>query len=185
VGDFLGSFWQRVDVRGPDECWPWTGRTITNGYGGFGRTSAHRFAWGLANAAEVPPGKFVCHRCDVRLCVNPAHLWIGSHRENMKDATGKGRMVGGDFAPIDEPATPLGKAIMVAAKRLGSMRQFCVAVKMPRSTVYRLLRPSTKDASISTLIALRDLGGVELPPLQNLFRPPLADMLSAWAGARW
>ena len=85
-------------------CWLWTGRVARNGYGTWGggrsgeRISAHRLAWQEANG-PVPDGLQVLHRCDVRCCVNPEHLFLGTARENTRDmmAKGRARFVGGAF----------------------------------------------------------------------------------------
>lgn len=55
------------------------------------RRPAHVVAWEQANGRKVPPGLFVCHRCDVRLCIEPRHLFLGTHDDNMKDMARKGR----------------------------------------------------------------------------------------------
>ena len=88
-------FFARVDKRGPDECWPWTGAINRQGYG---KVSSHgrwlrapRVAWYLAHG-EQPPA-FVCHSCDNPLCCNPAHLWIGTSLDNNRDAVAKGRNI--------------------------------------------------------------------------------------------
>lgn len=77
-----------------DGCWLWTG-SISLGYGrvwwGDRKTWAHRVAWEIANGQPVPPGLLVCHHCDVRNCVNPAHLFIGTHGDNTHDMDAKGR----------------------------------------------------------------------------------------------
>jgi HNH endonuclease len=57
---------------------------------------AHRFAWSIANGKPVPDGLFVLHRCDVPLCVNPDHLFLGTQLDNMRDCARKGRMQFGE-----------------------------------------------------------------------------------------
>ena len=87
-------FWAKVDKRGPDECWPWTASKNAAGYGWFGFNGrvqrAHRVAFQIAHSADIS-GQFVCHSCDSPSCVNPAHLWLGSPRDNMRDMAAKGR----------------------------------------------------------------------------------------------
>lgn len=78
-----------IDAKGPDECWPWTGRTLNWGYGYLMIDSrqlrAHRLVLTLASGAP-PTGKtFACHRCDNPPCCNPAHLYWGSPADNMRD----------------------------------------------------------------------------------------------------
>ncbi len=87
----------------PDEngCWIWQLAVNSNGYGsasaGDGKKAqAHRLAWKERHGSLPPKGVFVCHKCDVPLCVNPDHLFLGTHQENMDDMVRKGRNTTGE-----------------------------------------------------------------------------------------
>lgn len=93
-------FWSKVDVRGPDECWEWTGYRNPQGYGTFGVTygdnrKAHRVAWELTNG-PIPEGMYALHGCDNRTCCNPDHLYLGMHADNMADRARRGRTAVGE-----------------------------------------------------------------------------------------
>jgi hypothetical protein len=95
--------WGKVDVRGPDECWLWKASTASHGYGQFvvetGKPQriflAHRIVYFLAYG--IDPGEaYVCHKCDVKRCCNPGHLFLGTAADNAQDAKSKGRLSTGD-----------------------------------------------------------------------------------------
>lgn len=82
-----------------DGCWLWTGAPLSSGYGRIrvgGKTlRAHRVSYALY-VGEIPDGLCVLHACDVRLCVRPDHLWIGTRADNVADMINKGRGATGD-----------------------------------------------------------------------------------------
>lgn len=88
-------FWQKVDrSRGIDSCWMWVRQRDACGYGrlqiGTRNALAHRVSWEL-NRGDIPKGMHVLHRCDQPGCVNPGHLFLGTHQDNMADMYSKGR----------------------------------------------------------------------------------------------
>ena len=81
--------------RAPDECWEWAGARSTRGYGelsmpGRRPAKAHQMAWEAVNG-PVPDGLWVLHHCDNPPCINPAHLYVGTHADNMRDMRERGR----------------------------------------------------------------------------------------------
>lgn len=88
-------FLSRVNKISINGCWDWTGALFSDGYGGFWDTTktrkAHRWSWEYHNRKIIPSGMLVLHICDNRKCVNPDHLWVGTHDDNMKDMSKKGR----------------------------------------------------------------------------------------------
>lgn len=100
-------FWSLVATATRQECWPWQGQRNNHGYGRFQvrtdrpesgrprriayeRTYAHRQAYELV-FGPIPEGLRVLHRCDNPPCCNPAHLFLGTQRDNVMDMWRKGR----------------------------------------------------------------------------------------------
>jgi hypothetical protein len=92
--DEEARFWSKVDKRDPSGCWLWTACTTKTGYGAInigGRIcTSHRISWEIT-CGPIPRGMFVCHICDVRACVRPDHLFLGTHTDNMRDMVAKAR----------------------------------------------------------------------------------------------
>ncbi len=92
-------FWPKVNRTAT--CWLWTGARSSYGYGHFFKvhhkpTLAHRVAWELTRGDIPADTPCVLHRCDMRLCVNPEHLFLGTKSENIHDRHAKGRTASGE-----------------------------------------------------------------------------------------
>ncbi len=95
-------FWLKVDRRGDDECWLWTGSVDSFGHGSFfvsparDRVPAHSYALELATGEQCPDGKECCHHCDNPPCCNPGHLYFGTRLQNVHDAIDRDRFSRGE-----------------------------------------------------------------------------------------
>lgn len=93
-------FDQKYVVDAKSGCWLWTAAVCSGGYGCIGESitrkilPAHRVSWELHNGL-VPSGLWVLHKCDVRRCVNPDHLFLGTVKDNGSDMAAKGRSLKG------------------------------------------------------------------------------------------
>jgi len=122
-------FLEDVLVDGETACWLWKGRLTWQGYGQTsllgGARMAHRVAYALFTG-EIPDGAHVCHQCDNPPCVNPSHLWLGSHTDNMHDKLVKGRHRAGHNTG-NNPFThcPQGHEYSAANTYLYHGRRYC------------------------------------------------------------
>ena len=96
-------FWNRVDVKGPNECWPWT-KATSRTQGRYGQVhfdgavrQAHAVAFKLTHGFYT---EYHRHTCDNGICCNPAHLLDGTHQDNMNDKVERGRQPRGETAGV-------------------------------------------------------------------------------------
>ncbi len=90
-------FWNKVELfhgATDEDCWCWVGSKTNNGYGRINvegiNQLAHRVSFEL-HKSSIPKGLYVLHHCDNRPCINPSHLFLGTHEDNMKDMAKKNR----------------------------------------------------------------------------------------------
>lgn len=134
------AFWKNVEVSNSGTCWIWSGPKNPKGYGlsrlGSRRDYAHRIAYRIATATEVPAGMFVCHVCDNASCCNPDHLFLGTVDDNNKDMVSKQRhafgerngcskLINGQVAAIRTDTRPMS----VIAQNYGVSRSLIGQVK--------------------------------------------------------
>lgn len=104
---------------GMSECWYWVGSRNRLGYGqlpALGEHKAHRVSWVL-HCGPIPDGLHVLHKCDVRACVNPEHLFLGTQAENVDDMIAKGRHVCTPLFGEDNPMSKLTRAQVASIRR--------------------------------------------------------------------
>jgi len=98
--------WYSFYPDGEEGCWCWSGGKTWDGYGKVrwkGKTyRAHRLSYEAYHQETIPKGKLVLHTCDERTCINPAHLFIGTHKDNMHDMKKKGRQTFGTSNPTSK-----------------------------------------------------------------------------------
>lgn len=123
------------------DCWVWQGAVSkTTGYGvaGGGAEGAHRLMWKLT-FGEPPDGQMVLHKCDVRRCINPAHLFLGTHQDNMDDMVNKRRSYQGPqhhFAKMAESDASLIKYLVECGV---SQAKLAKLYGVTRQAVWRLM----------------------------------------------
>lgn len=119
-------------------CLLWLGGYTRHGYGTLkhkGRfRQVHQWAWELAHG-PIPAGKAICHRCDVRGCINVDHLWLGTNAENTADRVLKGRSAHGERSGVSTISVETAKAIRDAE---GGYKRIAKQFSVSRSIVRRI-----------------------------------------------
>ena len=116
-------FWSKVDIRGPNECWNWTGCKLKRGYGAAAylghQMSSSRAAYLIHHGLErLEWAQCVCHSCDNTACCNPAHLWLGDRRSNFMDAKRKQRITQGYKAGSRHWGAKMTEANVIEARAM-------------------------------------------------------------------
>lgn len=139
-------FWAKVDKTG--DCWEWTGGKGNARHGKpYGQmcvkgktTRAHRISW-LIHNGPVPEGLCVLHKCDNPGCVNPAHLFLGTHADNMADMASKKRAVSLGRPGESHPLSKLAISEVLEIRKIGRSEtpaNLAVKYKVSRSLIYQI-----------------------------------------------
>lgn len=138
----IEHFWNNIDKDTPNGCWEWKRGRHSAGYGvlsiGKSMKLAHRYSYELHYGA-IPPDVFVCHHCDNPCCVNPAHLFLGTHDENMADMKSKGRQNHG------KGSAKLTEAQVTEIRReyergFTTRKALAIAYGVTRDAIYNVIR---------------------------------------------
>lgn len=133
-------------------CWEWQKGFHGVGYGSTskkfeGGGYAHRAMY-LAAKGDIPPSMYVLHECDNRKCVNPKHLFLGTHIDNIKDMQQKNRQRGGSMPGTSNPSAKFSdeEIILIRQSREAGVRKSVIEreFKVSETQFYRIIRHETR-----------------------------------------
>ena len=133
-------------------CWEWQGGIHGTGYGSVparfgGGRYAHRAMY-EASKGDIPEKMYVLHKCDNRKCINPDHLFLGTHLENIKDMHSKGRQSGGSMKGSANPSSKFDDetVILIRQAREAGVRKSVIEreFKVSEKQFYRIIRHETR-----------------------------------------
>ena len=138
--DPLTRFASRWELRDGSDCWWWTAGVGSHGYGSFHADGspvlAHRWSY-VHHHGLIPPDMDVRHSCDNRRCVNPAHLSLGSRKQNMEDAVARGRIARGERSGL---AVLTDEVVRQIRSMTGSNQAIANQFRVSRETIRRVRR---------------------------------------------
>jgi hypothetical protein len=137
--DIQTRFWSKVNKNSSNNCWEWIGSLTKSGYGQIainGPKYAHRLSaeWAGLNIKN----RFVCHSCDNPRCVNPDHLFVGKHTDNVADMVSKGRHLKGREVSAEKNKKP----IMTPFGKFNSLKDAKQTLNMNPRTLWKKLKSS-------------------------------------------
>ena len=136
VVDINKRFWDKVEKT--DTCWNWTASSADGRYGQFKYNGtmvlAHRLSWKLHNG-PIPEGKHVLHKCNNPRCVNPKHLYIGTHTDNMRDKFKDGTSFRGKNHPLARLTEETVKTIKWLISRGAMQKDLAVIYGVAPNTI--------------------------------------------------
>lgn len=145
----------------PNDCWPWLGTIGQNGYGHFNihcvPNMAHRVAYQLF-VGPILKKLIICHDCDRRDCVNPHHLFMGTHTDNMNDMLTKNR------GTLSYPGEKSGRAGITELQaieiiQMGNNGYTINEIAVRMNTTYDTVYPIVKGMSWKHLLRLEKANG--------------------------